>query len=196
MAEHLLEGVERFRERRFPALAERFRELVDNGQHPSTLFITCSDSRIDPALLTDTGPGELFVARNPGNFVPRHDPDAGLHATAASIEFAVAVLNVGHIVVCGHSGCGAIRALFSEPDPATPHLARWVELGLEAAEEDAEPSPEVLRRTERRSVVVQLRRLLTYPMVRERVDAGRLVLHGWHYVLEDGRVDVLKGVAA
>jgi quercetin dioxygenase-like cupin family protein len=92
-------------------------------------------------------------------------------------------------VVCGHSHCGAIRALYGEVRPRR-HLAQWLELGREAALPVAEPGPEVLRRTEQRAVVLQLERLMDYPMVRQRVEAGTLALHGWHYVIEDGEVHV------
>ncbi len=99
-------------------------------------------------------------------------------------------LQVRRIVVCGHSHCGAIRALYGEVPAAAKNLAQWLELGREAALPVAEPGPDVLRRTEQRAVVLQLERLMDYPMVRERVEAGTLALHGWHYVIEDGEVHV------
>jgi carbonic anhydrase len=163
---------------------------VDEGQHPTTLFIGCSDSRLVPYLLTGTGPGDLFLVRNVGAFVPPYDGSRGYHGTAAAIEFAVLTLDVRRIVVCGHSHCGGIRALYTDVAPAARNLAQWLELGREAALPMAEAGPEVLRRTEQRAVVLQLERLMDYPMVRERVEAGRLALHGWHYVIEDGEVHV------
>jgi carbonic anhydrase len=164
--------------------------LVDDGQRPMTLFIGCSDSRLVPYLLTGAGPGELFLVRNVGAFVPPYDQSFGFHGTAAAIEFAVLNLSVKRIVVCGHSHCGAIRALYGEVDPAAQNLARWLDLGREAVLPVAEPAPEVLTRTEQRAVVLQLERLMDYPMVRERVEAHRLTLHGWYYVIEDGEVHV------
>jgi carbonic anhydrase len=149
-----------------------------------------------PYLLTGTGPGELFLVRNVGAFVPPYDGSAGFHGTAAAIEFAVLNLQVARIVVCGHSHCGGIRALYGEVDPLALNLRQWLELGREAVLPVAEPGPEVLRRTEQRAVVLQLERLMDYPMVRERVEARQLSLHGWHYVIEDGEVhvfDVLRG---
>jgi carbonic anhydrase len=200
MSEHLLRGLERFRDETFPRYRELYHELVAEGQRPSTLFIGCSDSRVVPHLLTDSRPGDLFVARNVGAFVPPFDPEAGHHETAAAVEYAVGILEVGHIVVCGHSQCGAVRALYEPPEAATPNLTRWLQLGREARldiaggsgppGEDA-PDEETLRRTERRSVARQLERLAEYPMVKERTEEGALALHGWHYVLEEGRVDVL-----
>lgn len=173
----------------FPQYRARFQDLVDHGQHPSTLFIGCSDSRLVPYLLTGAGPGELFLVRNVAAFVPPYDGSAGFHGTAAAIEFAVLALKVQHIIVCGHSHCGGIRALYEEPPAEATNLKAWLELGREAAL-PVQPGPEALRRTEERSVVLQLERLLDYPMVRARVERRELSLHGWHYVIEDGEVNV------
>ena len=190
MPDDLLERLRRFQTDAFPLQRSHFRMLVDDGQHPTTLFIGCSDSRLVPYLLTGTGPGELFLVRNVGAFVPPYDGSAGFHGTAAAIEFAVLNLQVARIVVCGHSHCGGIRALYGDVDPAALNLTQWLELGREAVLPVAEPGPEVLRRTEQRAVVLQLERLMDYPMVRERVEAHQLSLHGWHYVIEDGEVHV------
>jgi len=190
MPDELLERLRRFHDDAFPTQRSLFRHLVDDGQHPTTLFIGCSDSRLVPYLLTGAGPGELFLVRNVGAFVPPHDQSQGFHGTAAAIEFAVLNLSVKRIVVCGHSHCGAIRALYGEVPPQAQNLARWLDLGREAALPVAEPGPEALRRTEQRAIVLQLERLMAYPMVRERVVAQQLSLHGWHYVIEDGEVHV------
>ncbi|MFT3721432.1 carbonic anhydrase [Pseudorhodoferax sp.] len=208
----LLQRLRRFHDHAFPRQEQRFRQLVDQGQHPATLFIGCSDSRLVPYLLTGTGPGELFLVRNVAAFVPPYDGymDApcgaasapgraplgaaprwvGYHGTSAAIEFAVLNLQVRRIVVCGHSHCGGIRALYGGVPAAARNLAAWLELGREATLPVAEPGPEALRRTEQRAVVLQLERLMDYPMVRERVEAGALTLHGWHYVIEEGQVHV------
>jgi carbonic anhydrase len=189
MPDELLQRLRRFHDDYFPGVQGQFESLVQDGQHPSILFIGCSDSRLLPYLLTGTGPGEVFMVRNVGAFVPPHDGSAGYHGTAAAIEFAVLKLDVTRIVVCGHSHCGGIRALYEEATPHATNLAAWLELGREAAL-PVQVTPEALRRTEQRSVVLQLERLMGYPMVRERVEAGRLALHGWHYVIEDGEVHV------
>jgi carbonic anhydrase len=189
MPDELLQRLRRFHEDYFPRVADQFQQLVSEGQHPTILFIGCSDSRIVPYLLTGTGPGELFIVRNVGAFVPPHDGSAGYHGTAAAIEFAVLNLDVAHIVVCGHSHCGGIRALYEEPSPEATNLAAWLELGREAVL-PVQVTPEALRRTEQRAIVLQLERLMGYPMVRARVEARKLALHGWHYVLEDGEVHV------
>ena len=189
MPDELLQRLRRFHDDYFPSVEGQFQSLMQDGQHPSILFIGCSDSRLLPYLLTGTGPGEVFMVRNVGAFVPPHDGSAGYHGTAAAIEFAVLKLGVDRIIVCGHSHCGGIRALYDEPTPGATNLAAWLELGREAAL-PVQLTPEALRRTEQRSVVLQLERLMGYPMVRERVEAGRLALHGWHYVIEDGEVHV------
>lgn len=216
MPDDLLLRLRSFHEHTFPGVQDQFQDLVREGQHPTILFIGCSDSRLVPYLLTGTGPGELFIVRNVGAFVPPHDGGdvgpqslrdsppgeqnpalgrpgarvlAGYHGTAAAIEFAVLNLNVAHIVVCGHSHCGGIRALYEGVSPQATNLKAWLELGREATL-PVQVSPEALRRTEQRAVVLQLERLMEYPMVRERVNAGALALHGWHYVIEEGEVYV------
>lgn len=190
MPHRLLEGLRRFRSEGFPAYREHYQRLVEEGQKPTTLFIGCSDSRVVPDLITGAMPGELFIVRNVGNLVPPFEVDAGYHGVSAGIEFAVLTLGVTDIVVCGHTHCGAIRALYDPPNVSSPHVTRWLELAQEARL-DEPVSEATLRRTEQRSVAIQLERLLTFPMVAERVERGEVSLHGWHYVIEEGRVDVL-----
>jgi carbonic anhydrase len=189
MPDELLERLRRFHDHTFPGVQEQFQNLVTDGQHPTILFIGCSDSRLVPYLLTGTGPGELFVVRNVGAFVPPYDGSAGYHGTSAAIEFAVLNLRVSRIVVCGHSHCGGIRALYEEPPAQAKNLQAWLELGREAAL-PVQVTQEALRRTEQRAVVLQLERLMGYPMVREQVERGAMTLHGWHYVIEEGEVYV------
>ena len=187
--DELLARLRRFHEHTFPGVQEQFQTLVREGQHPTILFIGCSDSRLVPYLLTGTGPGDLFLVRNVGAFVPPYDGSAGYHGTSAAIEFAVLNLKVSRIVVCGHSHCGGIRALYEEVDPQAKNLTAWLELGREAAL-PVQVTPEALRRTEQRAVVLQLERLMGYPMVRAQVEAEQITLHGWHYVIEEGEVYV------
>ena len=214
-AEDLLTRLRSFHSDYFPRHQQRFQDLVAQGQHPKTLFIGCSDSRLVPYLLTGAGPGELFIVRNVGAFVPPYDgvkdappegargalpPEkgtdpgaarrlAGLHGTTAAIEFAVLSLRVERIVVCGHSHCGAIRACYEGAPEEAVNLQAWLKLADEAVL-PVRPCPEALRRTEERAVVLQLERLMGYPMVRRRVESGQLTLHGWHYVIEDGEIHV------
>lgn len=190
MPDDILRRLRRFHNRYFPRLRNQFRDLVDDGQHPTVLFIGCSDSRIVPYLLMDSGPGELFIVRNVGGFVPPFDASHGYHGTTAAIEFAVLSLGVREIIVCGHSHCGGIRALYTEPPAEALHMTKWLELARDAVL-PVTLSEEALRRTEQRSVVLQLERLMDYPMVRRRVEAGALFLRGWHYLIEEGKVLVL-----
>ncbi|MDZ7652427.1 MAG: carbonic anhydrase [Burkholderiaceae bacterium] len=210
----LLSRLARFEKQFFPRYEQTYRDLVAEGQRPKTLFIGCSDSRVVPYALMDCGPGELFIARNVGNLIPPWDPGplgrprdtdphrgparsaegaptiAGFHGTAAAIEFAVLQLQVQNIVVCGHSHCGAIRALYEPPPAEATHLNAWLDLARDAVL-PVQASPEALRRVEQRSLVIQLERLLTYPMVERQVRAGQLFLHAWYYVIEEGQVLVL-----
>jgi len=213
-ADELLLRLRRFQSDYFPLHQQRFQDLVAEGQHPKTLFIGCSDSRVVPYLLTGTGPGELFIVRNVGAFIPPydgylsspHDADGagpprgnthfeaarqwvGLHGTTAAIEYAVLTLHVERIIVCGHSHCGAIRAAYEGVPEEAVALQAWLKLAKEALL-PVQPCPEAMRRTEQRSVVLQLERLMDYPMVRREVEGGRLTLHGWHYVIEAGEIHI------
>src|SRR5262245_15039019 len=153
MPKQLVEGLRRFRRESFPFFREHYQRLVSEGQRPSTLFLGCADSRVVPDLLTSALPGDLFVIRNVGSLVPPFAPDADFHGTSAGIEFATLVLGVKDIVVCGHSHCGAIRALFTPLDVDAPHITRWLELARPAVV-DPEMSEENLRRTEMRSIIL------------------------------------------
>lgn len=188
-ADELLLRLRRFHSDYFPLHQQRFQDLVAQGQHPKTLFIGCSDSRVVPYLLTGAGPGELFIVRNVGAFVPPYDGSHGLHGTTAAIEFAVLSLHVERIIVCGHSHCGAIRAAYEGVPEEAVALRAWLKLATEALL-PVQASPEALRRTEQRLVVLQLERLMAYPMVRREVEKGALTLHGWHYVIEDGEIHI------
>ncbi len=199
----LRDGLEKFTSENDRRLEERFRRLAEEGQTPHTLFIACSDSRVMPDLLADADPGELFVLRNVGGLVPPRGTDPSV---AAAVEYAVRILEVPDLVVCGHSRCGAVRALFEPPEADTPELGRWVEHARPAAEqalarvrgdgeEHADAAPGVdrklLREAERQSVKLQIDRLEEHAAVREAVAGDRLRVHGWHYRIGRGEVDVL-----
>ena len=188
-------GHQYFRTVRFKENEERFKKLVEEGQSPKALFIGCSDSRVMPAMITGSGPGDLFIVRNIGNFVPPFSPDNDFHATAAAIEYAVSHLEVSDIIVCGHSDCGAIKACFESHKPTEEniHTVKWLQLGEPARNLALRSLPgdslEAQRDfAEKASVVFQLENLLSYPPVRRRVDAGTLFLHGWHYDLSNGEI--------
>ncbi|WP_353662025.1 carbonic anhydrase [Hydrogenimonas sp. SS33] len=195
--EHWVKGIESFRNVTFKKHEREYRELVKKGQSPRALFIGCSDSRVLPNLITSTGPGDLFVFRNVGNFVPPYKPDNDYHATASAIEYAAFELSVEEIIVCGHSDCGACKALYedhSAHEHEMIHTIKWLELGRPAKElalhtvGDGDRA-DLLEATEKFSVIFQLQNLLTYPNVRKRVMEGSLYLHGWYYRLESGEVE-------
>jgi len=192
----LINGHNDFKSVKFTKNKERFKSLVEEGQNPKALFIGCSDSRVMPALITSSKPGDLFIARNVGNFVAPYSPDQDYHATAAAIEYAVSVLEVSDIIVCGHSECGAIATLFKDIEATDEnlHTLKWLELGESAKRSTLlmlkdKPHQEILDYTERISVIFQLDNLLTYPAVKRRVKKGKLFLHGWHYNLKDGKIE-------
>lgn len=193
-------GHESFQKVEFNQSKERFKKLVSEGQNPKALFIGCSDSRVMPALITGSKPGDLFIVRNIGNFVAPFSPAADYHATASAIEYAVSILEVSDIIVCGHSHCGAIEALYSDIKPTAEniHTMIWLELGKEAKKVAMlayknDSKEEMLRYTEKVSVVHQLDNLLTYPGVKRRVKEGTLFLHGWHYHMEHGDIEYYGG---
>lgn len=188
--EKLLEGVHTFETEYFSENRPLFERLASQGQSPETLFITCSDSRIVPNLLTGAQPGDLFTVRNVGNIVPHPTLPGG---TAAAIEFAVEVLDVKHIVVCGHTHCGAMQAVI---DPARMDRLPFVRKWLAQAEQLGEImkryeglSPEArLRVAVEENVLVQLHNLAEFDFVKKRLEEGRLRMSGWVYQLESGRV--------
>ena len=167
------------------------RELAEQGQSPDVMLIACSDSRVDPALLLDSEPGELFIARNVANLVPPYGPDDGLHGTSAALEFAVRDLKVSHIVVLGHSACGGIGALRAARS-GTPNIrefiAPWMEIASEACPCGADGSVPAQNDVEQDSIRISLRNLATFPWIAERIAAGDLKLHGWWVDLEQGHL--------
>jgi len=194
---NIILGNEKFKQNKFKKYEEKFIDLVEKGQKPKVLFIGCSDSRVLPHLITNTGPGDLFIVRNIGNFVAPFKPDEDYHSTAAAIEYAVTVLKVSEIIVCGHSHCGAIAALYNKPEGIEMiHVRKWLDLGNEAKtfietnEETKDLSHEKkLAMTEKVSVIFQLTNLLTYPKIKELVDEGRINLRGWYYKIESGDIE-------
>lgn len=184
-------GVVKFQQEVYPKKKELF-EKLSTGQAPEALFITCSDSRIETAMITQTDPGELFVCRNAGNIVPPHTNHTG--GMTASIEFAVSVLKVPHIVICGHTECGAMKgALNPEGLNALPHVKEW--LGFSKAAVDIvntiaadKSEQERMQALLEQNVILQLQHLKTHPSVAVAMRAGALALHGWVYDIKTGVV--------
>jgi len=175
---------------------EALLKLVRDGQSPKALFIGCSDSRVIPDLIVQADPGDLFVVRNVGNFVPPYKPDEDFHATASAIEYAVSILNIEEIIICGHTYCGACEHLFNEQeDNSLVHTKTWLKLG-ESAKKSAilslganAPKDELLRLTEKLSIIKQIENILTYPKVKERFEKADLAIHGWYYYIETGKIE-------
>jgi len=189
--ETMARGVGRFRREVFPRRQQQFEDLA-SAQQPKALFVTCADSRILPSMITQTGPGELFVERNPGNIAPIYSGEAV--GVSASIEYAVAALRTPHVIICGHSDCGAVKGIL-HPDAVAemPAVARWLRYGDEARQRLASSAPgageeECLRRLTELNVLVQMEHLATHPAVQQALDDGWLTIHGWIYDIETGEV--------
>jgi len=190
----LIAGIVDFRERMLPQYARRFQELA-LGQTPDALFITCSDSRVVPDLLASTHPGDLFTMRNVGNLIPPATVDGlstGDFSEASAIEYAVLVLNVADIIVCGHSECGAMKAVMANSSrPETPNLNKWLHHAHAAAfrlehEGELDAKMKSYDQLSQLNVLVQLEHLMTYAIVRDRVSARRLRLNGWWFDVASG----------
>jgi len=188
-------GFERFQTKYFRDERGLFARLRQR-QEPRALVISCSDSRVDPAMLTGADPGDLFVVRNVGNLVPPYRHEAEAPGIRAAIEFAVKTLEVGHIIVLGHSGCGGIQALM-EGEGITQHryefVGAWVSIALRAREQVLRELPQKspalqCRACEQAAILVSLENLLSFPWISAAVDQGRLALHGWHFDIDAGEL--------
>lgn len=190
----LIEGFSRFRERHFAKDDTLFRELVEQGQTPKTLVVACCDARVDPALILDCAPGDLFVIRNVANLVPPAENQGHYHGTSAALEFGVRNLGVGNIIVLGHAQCGGIHALL-EGGVANDDsfIAEWMGI-VDAAREQVErklagADNKVRHRAcEQQAILVSLNNLMTFSWIRERVEQGTLTLHGWYFDIENGQL--------
>ncbi len=190
--ERLIEGFRRWRESYFEDNKGLFEALVQKGQSPKVLVIGCCDSRVDPGLIFGAGPGDIFVLRNVANLIPPYAPDSGLHGTSAAVEYAVRGLEVEHIVVLGHARCGGVRALV-EGSSEGDFIQGWMSIASSARDRalaltlsSGQPIEAALRFCEHETVAISLGNLMTFPWIRERVEGGRLQLHGWWFDLEEG----------
>lgn len=186
----LVEGFRRFRARHFSGVGHTYERLRE-GQSPITLVVACSDSRVDPAIVLDVDPGDLFVVRNVANLVPPYDTDGGRHGVSAALEFGVRALGVKNILVMGHAKCGGIRALLEGTQGE--FIPQWMSIAgaaraealVEAAHLDAERRERAL---EFAAMRLSLRNLRGFPWIASAVDAGRLALHAWYFDLERGEL--------
>ena len=191
----IIDGFLKFRREAFPQRSALYKQLA-TSQRPRTLFISCSDSRLVPELVTQQEPGELFVIRNAGNIVPSYGPEPG--GVSATIEYAVAALNVADIVICGHSDCGAMTAIASckclDHMPAVASWLRYADSAKVVNEARAHRSTrDKVDSMVRENVIAQLANLKTHPSVRLALEQGRVALHGWVYDIESGSIDTLDG---
>ena len=191
--DRIRQGVRRFRTVVFPEKQELYKSLAEK-QKPYALFLTCGDSRIEPSLLTGTNPGQMFVERTPGNIVPVYDDTVSV-GVSASIEYAVAVLGVPDLIVCGHSACGAMKGLLHpeilDEIPATARWLKYAQPAVELLERDHRGAGDAdrLKILTQLNVLEQMAHLHTHPAVEERLKAGTLGIHGWFYEIHTGSVD-------
>lgn len=191
----IIEGFLKFQKNAFPERVKLFKNLA-NQQSPRALFISCSDSRLVPELITQREPGDLFVIRNAGNIVPSYGPEPG--GVSASVEYAVAALQVNDIVICGHSDCGAMTAIATckclDHMPAVSSWLRYADSArvVNEARQHADQPTKVAAMV-RENVIAQLANIQTHPSVRLALEEGRLTLHGWIYDIESGRIDAFDG---
>ena len=188
--DRLIAGFKGFRATYYEQRPERFQALIERGQNPQVMVVACSDSRADPAILTNAEPGELFIVRNVANLIPPYEPDNHYHGTSAAIEFAVRDLGVKHIVILGHSGCGGIKALMNAEcnggEVATlEFVGPWMSIAQAACDcAHGDDDDEVGRR----AVAVSLGNIIRFPWVRDAVNQGKLELHGWWFDLSSGQL--------
>lgn len=182
----LLKGYREFYQQHFVDDTSLFEQLR-SGQSPKTLIITCSDSRVSPLTITAANPGDVFVIRNVANLVPPYQPKPdSLHGVSAALEFGVCHLQVEHIVVMGHSGCGGIQALregIGAPEGQDfSFIAPWVNIAAGACHTHSQSE------CEQEAIKISLRNLITFPWIASRIAQGKLKLHGWYFRIEDGKL--------
>lgn len=194
--EKLVDGFKRFRIHNYETNSALFDHLAKQGQSPKTIVVGCCDSRVDPAIVTDCDPGDLFIIRNVANLVPPFETSGNYHGTSAALEFGVRRLEVENIIVLGHARCGGIQALLNNTLGAEPQegfISGWMKVASNARNRVLsrmpEDSPEMQERAcEQESILVSLDNLLTFPWILERVAQRKLVLHGWYFDMERGEL--------
>ena len=188
----LIAGYQRFKEGYYEQNKQKLTKLAKQGQSPKIAIISCSDSRVDPTIILDCEPGDLFVIRNVANLIPPRESCDSFHGTSAAIEYAVTGLEVESIIVLGHTQCGGIKALMDTPPSSTPEtfVSKWMkqleDVRTEVLEHNHETADSCYHECEEKGIIRSLNNLMTFPWVKERVDAGKLHLHGWHYDLDNG----------
>ena len=188
----LITGYQRFKEGYYEQNKQKLTKLAKQGQSPKIAIISCSDSRVDPTIILDCQPGDLFVIRNVANLIPPCESCDSFHGTSAAIEYAVTGLEVESIIVLGHTQCGGIKALMDTPPSSNPEtfVSKWMkqleDVRNEVLEHNHESEDSCYHECEEKGIIRSLNNLMTFPWVKERVEAGTLHLHGWHYDLDSG----------
>ncbi len=191
---NLIRGNAVFKKYHLSDYKEELDDLIKNGQKPEVLFICCCDSRITPDLMLGSKPGDLFVLRNIGNFVPPYSCDKGYHGISSAIEYAISILEVSHIIVCAHSHCGAIQSLYTTIPNTNEfqNIRNWLKLGKKAKSDTEnkifKTKEELYKQTEKNSLINQLDNLLSYPVIKKKVKNDSLKIHGWYYELKDSSI--------
>jgi carbonic anhydrase len=197
--EALVAGVRRFRREIYPKNRERYQEAASQPQRPHALFITCADSRIDPELLTQSGPGDIFVTRNIGNLVPAYGQMLG--GVSSVIEYAVQALEVSQVVICGHSDCGAMKGLLHREKLVNmPTVNAWLQnaeaaLSVVEARDSAASETAKLNRLIQENVLLQLNHLRTHPSVAGKIAQKKLAVCGWVYDIGNGHIEMYDEAA-
>jgi len=193
--EQLIEGYRRFRGGYYEDNRERLSELTRIGQSPKIAVVACCDSRVDPAVITDSTPGDLFVVRNVANLIPPCEGKGTWHGTSAALQFAVSCLEVEHVIVLGHARCGGIRSLMEGQGEKQEDnfIADWMSIADQArqhalARTDLETFDQRTHACELSSIQISLTNLLTFPWIKERVEKNTLQLHGWYYDMQSGEL--------
>lgn len=193
--EKLIAGYSRFRKNYLGPSQALFKTLVENGQNPIALIIGCCDSRVDPALILDCNPGDLFVIRNVANLVPPHENDRHYHGTSAALEFGICTLNIPNIILLGHSHCGGIRSLLQDqPNQEGTFITKWMNLVDVPSAKKMEDYAHFtgFQKEElygKNALMGSYKNLLTFPWIQERKQKRTLDIHAWYFKLETGTID-------
>lgn len=201
--ESLIQGYRRFREQYYERERSLYTSLVREGQKPKALVVACSDSRVDPSILTQSAPGDIFVIRNVANLVPPYQPDpSSYHGTSAALEFGVCGLGIPNIIVLGHQYCAGVRSLvereYGSRGGPYSFVNHWMEIAERVktkvrAEGDKRTVDDICHCCEKEAIVQSLENLMTFPWIKERVAAGTLTLNGWYFDMEAGELQAYDG---
>jgi carbonic anhydrase len=196
--DYLKEGYQKFKQKYFDSQNDLYKRLVETGQQPKYLIIACSDSRVDPSLILNCKPGDLFVVRNVANLVPPYEMDTHYHGTSAALEFGICILGIRHVIILGHSQCGGILSVLEQNtcDKPTDFIAKWMELAKLSCDMATMKNPNLSTMEQsnicgRNALMGSLENLRTFPWVQEKIKAGNLFLHGWYFDLGSGKMLIL-----